>query len=71
MALLTTGILQSADGRSPIFVGNFSAYLTDLITLLFILSCINLGKYTPTKQPEIWLVNNNKRKQKSSKFMFT
>lgn len=68
--LLITEILQSASGRSPIFVGDFYAYLTDLITLLFILSCINLGKYTPTKQPEIWVLKKKKRKQKSRKFRF-
>lgn len=36
----------------PIFVGDFYVYLIDLITLLVILSCNNLGKYTPTRQPE-------------------
>lgn len=68
--LLTTEMLQSADGRSRIFVGDFYAYLIDLITLLFILSCINLGKYTPKKQPEIWVLKN-KKENRSSKFGFT
>lgn len=37
---------------SPIFFGDFYVYLIDLIMLLVILSCNNLGKYRPRRQPE-------------------